>query len=130
MNWKLVDGPGGTGDASAAWWYEIERDGQRRSVLIESRVSVDDEVVVDSEKVKRAIETCGRSAVEDILTEDDPPTELYITVYGVARYLTTIPRPGWLEVVTCQRAIPGKFERGGAVVGQRAGMSPSKWTDQ
>ncbi len=96
MNWKLVDGPGGTGDASAAWWYEIERDGQRRSVLIESRVSVDDEVLVDSEKVKRAIETCGRSAVEDILTEDDPPTELYITVYGVARYLTTIPRPGWL----------------------------------
>jgi len=39
---------------------------------------VDDEVVVDSEKVKRAIETCGRSAVEASSPRTTPPTELYI----------------------------------------------------
>jgi hypothetical protein len=91
MNWKIVEGPLVTAEAGSAWSFEIERDGTRRNVSVESNVSAGDQVFVDSENVARAIETSGRSAVEAILTEDDPPTRLLISVYGVAQYVTTIP---------------------------------------
>jgi hypothetical protein len=91
MNWKIVEGPLITGEAGSAWSFEIERGGTRRIVSVESNVSASDQVLVDPEKFACAIETSGRSAVEAILTQDDPPTRLLISVYGLAQYLTTIP---------------------------------------
>ena len=97
MGWKIVDLPNDANGDVAPWRYEIERDGERRSIFVENDVSSLAEVRVVSEKVERAIKTRGRAAVEGILTEEDPLSQLYITVYGVARYLTTAPRPHWLD---------------------------------
>jgi hypothetical protein len=76
------------GDAEAApwkgkdargWSWRIERDLVVRRVLVEVTGPAE---AGSSEEVRRVLETQGRSAVESVLSEDDPPSRITFTTAG------------------------------------------------
>lgn len=85
--WKIDAGPRrydsrGTADIDVGWAYDIERNGERRTISVEvaGGRSGSDELPDDA---RRAIRTSGRSAVESVLGEDDPPRYLLVGSLGV-----------------------------------------------
>jgi hypothetical protein len=69
--WETKDGRG--------WSWEIERDFELRRLLVEVTVSAE---AVASDEVRRVVETCGRTAVESVLADDDPPYRITFTAAG------------------------------------------------
>jgi hypothetical protein len=85
--WRITNGPRQYGpdngsDSAIGWKWEIERNGERRTIKVEKS---EDAAAYPSiaEEARLAIQTRGRSAIETILDADDPPPLLIISDHGV-----------------------------------------------
>jgi hypothetical protein len=67
------------GTGSRAWSWQIQRDFELRRLLVE--VTAHAEAAADRE-VRRVLKTFGRSAVESVLAEGDPPHRIIFTTAG------------------------------------------------
>jgi hypothetical protein len=87
--WNIIDGPRRVddpreGDYDIGWVWAIARGGERRNVVVYvagGRLG-SNELADES---NRAIRTSGRSAVADVLGDEDPPRTLVVTSAGVSR---------------------------------------------
>ena len=69
-------------DAERGWAYDVGRDGEQRTVLVEVAGTLDAGHGDLPDDVRRALSTHGRSAVDAVL-DDDPPERLTVTTNGV-----------------------------------------------
>jgi hypothetical protein len=72
------EGPWGRKHARG-WAWEIQRDFELRRVLVEVTGAAE---AAAGATVRRVIETRGRSAIERVLAEDDPPKRITFTAAG------------------------------------------------
>lgn len=85
MAWERISGPRevaqiGSFDMSRGWGYTIRRDTEERTIgVIVARAPLGD-LPPDA---KAAMETRGRSAVDAVPEQEDPPRYLIITSAGV-----------------------------------------------
>lgn len=86
--WRIVGGPREFNateqahDIDVGWAYDIERGSERRTI----RTAVAGGRLGSSElpdEARRAVRSSGRSAVEAVLADDDPPAMLMIGTGGV-----------------------------------------------
>jgi len=70
-------------DAERGWAYDVGRDGEQRTVLVEVAGTLDAGHGDLPDDVRRALSTHGRSAVDAVLDDDDPPERLTVTTNGV-----------------------------------------------
>jgi hypothetical protein len=72
-----------TTDCVAGWAWEIETDGERKTVLVElSRTAAVSESVAD--EALRALEDHGRAAVVATLAQESPPARIIIGTTGIS----------------------------------------------
>jgi hypothetical protein len=87
--WNIVDGPRviddpRDGDFDIGWVWAIARGGERRNIVVYvagGRLG-SSELTDESNS---AISTSGRSAVVDVLGDEDPPEQLVVTSNGISR---------------------------------------------
>ena len=86
--WRLVGGPREYSEApegadiDVGWMFDIEREGERRTVRVEvagGRLGMPDL----PRESKDAIQSQGRSAISPLLTQSDPPTRVLVTSGGL-----------------------------------------------
>ena len=87
MTWHRISGPRPVGqigsyDMTQAWGYTIRRGDEERTigVIVSQGITRDHGLPHDSDA---AMGTRGRSAVQDVLDQNDPPRYLVITSTGV-----------------------------------------------
>lgn len=89
--WKIVGGPrefdrtedGADIDVGWAWDIEPAEGGERRTVrvLVAGGRAGSSEL---PEECRRAVQTQGRSALQDVLDREDPPGRLMVSTGGIA----------------------------------------------
>jgi hypothetical protein len=87
--WSILDGPATIqhprdGDWDIGWAWLIARDDDRRHVVVYvagGRLNVEEL----ADESRQAIQTSGRSAVSEVLGEDEPPARLVVTSDGTRR---------------------------------------------
>lgn len=87
MAWTIVGGPRdfenlGRLDIDAGWAYDLEREGDRRTVSVIVAAGRSGSVDLP-EECGEAIRTSGRSAIDRVLDLDTPPRYLIITTAGI-----------------------------------------------
>jgi len=86
--WRITKGPrtyepGEGRDCDVGWAYDLERDGETRTMRVErSRTAA--AAGSRDETARRAVSSRGRSAIEPYLDGDDPPTLLIVSTHGVS----------------------------------------------
>lgn len=84
--WDRISGPRdtddtGSYDVSRGWRYTIRRNNEERTVdVLVARAHFDMGLLPAD--AKAAFETRGRSAVDAVLGQDDPPRYLVVTIFG------------------------------------------------
>lgn len=87
--WEIVFGarevePDGRSDAAVCWAYELERDGERRTLSVEvTRAAAIGDKGMAPDDVRRALTTRGSSAVMAVIDRDQPPRKLLIDLRGI-----------------------------------------------
>lgn len=86
MAWRIVDGPGNgpwEGRDAVGWLWTIQNDAQERRILVEvSGTAMAVQADGLPEEVQEARRTLGRSAVEQVIDEVDPPRRISFTTHG------------------------------------------------
>lgn len=78
------------GKDARGWCWEIQRDFELRRLLVEVTGPAE---TAGREEVRRAVETLGRSAVESVLAEDDPPNRITLTAAGRTEWPLRTSKP-------------------------------------
>lgn len=85
--WKIMRSrsytPGGGVDCSRGWAFDLERNGEARTVRVEVASTLDATSGPRPDDVKRALSTKGRSAVTPYLDQDEVPERIVISTVGV-----------------------------------------------
>ena len=86
--WRVASGPreytqtSEGADIDVGWVWELERGGDRRSIRVEVAGGRFGSAHLPDES-QEAIRTQGRSALEELLVEPDPPTRVLVTSSGI-----------------------------------------------
>ena len=86
--WRVAGGPreytqtSDGADIDVGWVWELERGGDRRSIRVEVAGGRFGSAHLPDES-QEAIRTQGRSALEELLVEPDPPTRVLVTSSGI-----------------------------------------------
>ena len=96
--WRVIDGPGEgpwEGRDAVGWIWIIENDDEARHVLVEvtgTAMAVDEGSLPDETRLARA--SLGRSAIDEILDQDEPPARLMFGTHGLLAAQTRQPGDG------------------------------------
>lgn len=86
--WRIIEGPreysqtAEAADIDVGWSWQIEREGERRTIRVEVAGGRLDMADLPRES-QEAIRTQGKSAIMPLLKESDPPTRLLVTSSGI-----------------------------------------------
>lgn len=86
--WRIADGPReytqtpDGADIDVGWVWGLERGGERRAIRVEVAGGRLGSAHLPDDS-QEAIRTQGRSAVEALLREQDPPTRVLVTSSGI-----------------------------------------------